>query len=214
MPDRRGPHLILASASPRRRQLLETAGFTFDVVPPEIDENPGLCSNCGPAEMVMQIARDKAADVLRRVVQRQNPNQTAAVVVACDTVVECGGQILGKPKDEEHARRMLEMLSGRECRVFSGLCLWPVRAAAPRNGFETTVLRIERLEGHQLDSYLESNQWQGKAGAFGYQDGLAWMHLLEGSESNVVGLPIELLQRMLDELSGSCPNEPSDTPHQ
>jgi septum formation protein len=214
MADRRGPHLILASASPRRRQLLEDAGFAFDVVPPEIDETPGLCSNCGPADMVMQIARDKAADVQRRVTQCPYPHPTDSIVVACDTVVECGGRILGKPNDEDHARKMLEMLSGRECRVFSGLCVWPLGAASPKIGFETTTLRIDNLHCGQIESYLESKQWQGKAGAFGYQDGLAWIHIVEGSQSNVVGLPMELLQRMLDEKTAHRSGNTADTPHQ
>ncbi len=214
MSDRRGPHLILASASPRRRQLLEDAGFTFEVVPPEIDETPGLCSNCGPAELVTQIARDKAADVVRRVSRPGSARPSDTVVVACDTVVECGGQILGKPNDEEHARQMLDLLSGRECRVFSGLCVWPLRSTAPKIDVDTTTLRIDRLDSGQIESYLESNQWQGKAGAFGFQDNVNWIQIVEGSESNVVGLPMQLLQRILDELATYRLERSSDSPHQ
>lgn len=161
--------------------------------------------------MVMQIARNKAADVVRRTMGAENLGASDAVVVACDTVVECGGQILGKPNDEDHARCMLCMLSGQECRVFSGLCVWWLDASSPHTGFDVTTLRVDRLDEHRLDRYLESKGWQGKAGAFGYQDSLDWIHIVEGSQSNVIGLPMELLQRMLNELIA---HRRDDTPRQ
>ena len=95
---------------------------------------------------------------------------------------------------------MLELLSGHEHRVLSGLCLWPVPHAPPQVRVATSVLRMDRLTPQQLDEYLCGGQWQGKAGAFGYQDGLGWVHLLTGSPSNVVGLPLELLAEMLREV--------------
>ncbi len=97
---------------------------------------------------------------------------------------------------------MLELLSGREHRVYSGLCLWRVPEGEPRVEVDRTTLRMDRLTRAQIDEYLASGLWEGKAGAFGYQDRLGWVHVVEGSESNVVGLPMERLQRMLAAESG------------
>jgi septum formation protein len=138
---------------------------------------------------VAQLAYRKAADVARRI--------DRGLVLACDTVAECDGQVLGKPTGREHARQMLEILRGREHRVLSGLCLWEVPTGTPQIEVATTTLRMDSLSPQQIDEYLASGQWQGKAGAFGYQDRLGWVHVVEGSESNVVGLPLELLAEML-----------------
>jgi len=187
--------LILASRSPRRRELLEAAGYAFEVVPPSEQAECGVCSRETPAELVARLAYQKAADVAGRVER--------GLVLGCDTVAECDGQILGKPVDEDHARRMLRILSGREHRVLSGLCLWPVPGGEPRVRVAVTVLRMDRLSAGQLEEYLAGGQWEGKAGAFGYQDRLGWVHVVRGSPSNVVGLPMELLGEMLDRIAGS-----------
>ncbi len=92
---------------------------------------------------------------------------------------------------------MLQLLSGREHRVYSGLCVWDYPAGEPDVRVDETVLSMDRLSETQIEDYLASGQWEGKAGAFGYQDRLGWVHILTGSESNVVGLPMELLAAML-----------------
>jgi septum formation protein len=181
--------LILASRSPRRRELLAEAGYRFDVVPPAESVECGVCSRESPAEMVARLAYEKAADVARRVGR--------GVILGCDTVAECNGEILGKPGDLATARRMLELLRGREHRVLSGLCLWDYPDTLPDTRVAVTRLRMDELTDRQLDEYLESYQWEGKAGAFGYQDRLGWVHIIEGSPSNVVGLPLELLAEMI-----------------
>ncbi len=94
---------------------------------------------------------------------------------------------------------MLTQLSGREHRVLTGLCLWKLGKKEPRIRVDVTRLRMDQLTEAQLDEYLASGQWEGKAGAFGYQDRLGWVHIVEGSTSNVVGLPMELLAQMLAE---------------
>lgn len=188
--------LILASRSPRRRQLLAEAGYQFEVHPPTESAECGVCSGENPAQMVARLAYQKAADVAAKV--------NAGVVVGCDTIVECAGQILGKPQDERDARRILQLLSGREHRVFSGLCLWETPDGEPEVRVDVTRLRMDTLSDQQLDDYLATGAWEGKAGGFGYQDRLGWIHILEGSESNVVGLPMELLATMLAERIGSC----------
>jgi septum formation protein len=108
---------------------------------------------------------------------------------------------LGKPHDLADARRMLEKLSGREHEVISGLCVWPLSKNQPVVRLATTLLRMDRLSREQLDEYLASGQWSGKSGAFGYQDRTGWLHVITGSESNVVGLPLELLAEMLQEVN-------------
>jgi septum formation protein len=115
-------------------------------------------------------------------------------------VAECDGFILGKPRDEAAAREMLTQLSGREHRVLSGVCLWQSGDSEPLVRVAVTRLQMDPLTEDQLSEYLASGGWEGKAGAFGYQDRLGWVHIIEGSESNVVGLPMELLADMLEEL--------------
>jgi len=193
MPDR-PPKLILASRSPRRRELLAAAGYCFEVRPPGEIAEGGLPSGEGPAEFVARAAYQKAADVARQV--------DKGLIVGCDTVAEYEGVILGKPADRQQARQMLKTLSGRRHRVLSGLCLWNLPDGRTDTRVAVTTLRMDRLADEQLDEYLASGQWEGKAGAFGYQDRLGWVQVIEGSESNVVGLPLELLAEMLAHLGG------------
>lgn len=174
--------------------MLREAGYQFDVIVPDDAAECGLCSGEGPAALVARLARQKAADVAGRV--------SAGVVIGCDTVAECQGRILGKPADRDDARQMLAWLSGREHRVFSGLCVWPLRCGPAQVRVAITRLRMDRLSDAQLEDYLAGGQWEGKAGAFGYQDRLGWVHVVEGSESNVVGLPLELLAEMLAAVDG------------
>src|SRR6185369_5875852 len=173
--------LILASSSPRRRQLLEEAGYEFVVVPPHDTVEEALAGEL-PEAMVRRLAVQKARDVAERCGN--------GVVVGCDTVAECAGEILGKPADREDAGRMLALLRGREHRVVSGLCLWRRPGEEYRVELDVTRLVMDPISDEELTKYLDTNQWEGKAGAFGYQDGLDWVHILEGSESNVVGLPM------------------------
>jgi len=181
--------LILASSSPRRRQLLREAGDSFTVLPPreeaEDDARPGESAEA----LVRRLAMQKARDVAQRVPQ--------GVVVACDTVAECQGTILGKPADRDHARQILKTLRGREHRVYSGLCLWRRPDDWHEVEVDVTTLVMQPLSDAALEAYLDSGAWEGKAGAFGYQDGLDWVRIVEGSASNVVGLPMERLAQML-----------------
>lgn len=199
MTENERPALILASSSPRRRELLTEANYRFEVVPPSDAAECGLCSGESPEAFVARLARQKGADVVHRL---WNEGRRDGIVVACDTIAECQGQMLGKPVDETHARRMLELLRSREHRVFSGLCLWPLSHAEPQVAVDVTVLKMDNLPDEAIEDYLASGAWEGKAGGFGYQDRLGWIHIVQGSESNVVGLPMELLERMLNQVSG------------
>jgi septum formation protein len=184
--------LILASRSPRRRELLARAGYRFEVHPPSETAEGGPSLGESPAQLVARLAQQKAADVASRVAQ--------GLIVGCDTVAECDGEILGKPSDQFDARRMLKTLRGQEHRVLSGLCLWRQPDGEATVRVDVTTLLMDPLTDAQLDEYLAGGDWIGKAGAFGYQDRLGWVHVVRGSESNVVGLPMELLADMLAEL--------------
>lgn len=183
------PRLVLASSSPQRRQLLMQRGYHFEVIAPspaaEGDIQPGESAD----QLVLRLARQKAKDVSGKVAR--------GIVVGCDTVALCGGIIMGKPGSREDARRMLQLMSGQEHQVLSGLCLWQRPEDSVACQLATTSLVMEQLDKNQLDKYLDTNKWEGKAGGFGYQDNLDWIRIVEGSEANVVGLPLELLEEML-----------------
>jgi septum formation protein len=173
------------------------AGYRFTVVEPEDGVEQDTNRSELPPVVVAKLALDKAANVAGRVER--------GIVIGCDTVAECKGEILNKPADQIDARRMLELLNGREHRVYSGLCLWRVPGAEPVVRVARTVLRMTPLAPAEINDYLASGLWQGKSGAFGYQDRLGWLTIVEGSESNVVGLPMELLAEMLTTLSDTRP---------
>ncbi|MBQ6107832.1 MAG: septum formation protein Maf, partial [Thermoguttaceae bacterium] len=191
--------IILASNSPRRRELMTQAGFCFQVLPAdgnvETPYDPAKFKS--PADYVSREALLKAQNVARRFPEED------LVVIGCDTVAVCAGEILGKPSDRADAERMLRLLSGSEHEVISGLCLLnPALPDATLVESVVTRLVMDQLSDEDLQAYLDSNQWQGKAGAFGYQDGIAWLHILSGTESNVVGLPIERLEELLKPKGG------------
>lgn len=192
------PALVLASGSPRRRELLSAAGYEFRVLPARDGvEEAGLCSNCGPAELVVDLSTRKLADVLDQLASTDE----ATLVLAADTVAECDGVILGKPRDEDDARAMMARLSGREHRVYTGIVLarttqGEVAYLASEPVF--TTLRMDELSEPWINDYAASGAWEGKAGGFGYQDGLGFVHVTEGSESNVVGLPMERLAELFE----------------
>ncbi len=192
--------LILASQSPRRRELLAQAGYEFEVRPPADSAECGICSRELPPELVARLAFQKTKDVARRC--------TSGVVLGADTVAECRGRILGKPATLEHAREMLEFLNGAEHAVYSGLCLWRRPDDHKAIAVEVTRLKMDNISPQQREEYLATGLWEGKAGAFGYQDGLGWIQIIEGSASNVVGLPMERLETMLQEFTDESESTP------
>jgi septum formation protein len=122
------------------------------------------------------------------------------VVLAADTIAICNDEILGKPRDRQDAERMLRLLSGREHEVLTAVVLIDCHCGAELAHLETTQLLMDQLSDADLQAYLNSQLWQGKAGAFGYQDGWDWLHVVAGSESNVVGLPLERLPELFASL--------------
>lgn len=175
------PQLILASASPRRLHLLEAAGLTPDlVVPSELDERP-LRGEL-PAALARRLALAKA--------ERAALDHREAFVLGADTVVAAGRRILPKAHDAASARRCLEMLSGRRHRVLTGIAVIPpARPAAVR--VVDSIVAFKRLTLAEVDWYLASGEWQGKAGGYAIQGRAArFARWLSGSYSNVVGLPL------------------------
>ena len=132
--------IILASGSPRRRELLAAAGYEFEIVVPSDTAECGMCSRESPEQLVRGLPGRRRPTW---------PRIESGLVLACDTVAECDGQILGKAANEDHARRMLQMLSGREHRVLSGLCLWPVPEASPWIRVAITRLRMDALNNRR-----------------------------------------------------------------
>lgn len=186
------PRLILASASPRRASLLQEAGYDFIVCPPDPSVEAEFESDSAAPALVVELAQAKAAAVAS---QFDN-----AVILAADTVAECDGEILGKPRDRAHAAEILRMLSGKAHSVLTGLAVCRMPGGQTVTRTERTLLSMDRLSAGQIESYLDSGQWAGKAGAFGYQDGIDWVRITRGLASNVVGLPVERLPAMLREL--------------
>ncbi len=182
--------LILASQSPRRHELMTKAGYTFEVVLPSETAECGICSRESTPELVARLAYQKAKDVAPRV-------SGPATVIACDTVADIMGRVLGKPEHREHAEEMLRLLSGREHSVYSGLCVWSQPSGEPIVEVAKSTLKMEPLTESQIKEYLDSEAWMGKSGAFAYQDGHPWLRLIDGTADNVVGLPMDLLQDML-----------------
>jgi septum formation protein len=122
------------------------------------------------------------------------------LILACDTLSEVDGEALGKAADEAEARQMLERLSGRTHRVVTGVCLWRQSSCGPVTASAESILAMGDLSSEFLDWYLASGLWRGKAGACGFQDERLPLRLVAGSPSNVVGLPLELISTMLEQL--------------
>jgi septum formation protein len=177
--------LILASGSARRAELLRAAGIAFEIAPAEIDERP--LSGETPAAYVERLAREKAQAVARR-----HPD---AAILGADTTVVVDGIILGKPADDGDARSMLATLSGRTHDVLTGIAL--IKNGRLVSAVETTRVRFARLSDDDITWYVASGEPRGKAGAYAIQ-GLAsrFVDGIEGSYSNVVGLPIALVWKL------------------
>lgn len=179
--------LVLASQSPRRRELLQAAGFEFTVRTMEVDES--LEGDESPHHYVLRLAEKKALAVSMR------PDE---VILGADTTVAVGNEILAKPRDEGDAREMLRKLSGRRHDVYTGVCLRSARSV--RSEVARTGVWFDELTAADIEAYVRSGEPLDKAGAYAIQ-GLAskFIPRIDGSYSNVVGLPVDLVYRMLRE---------------
>ncbi len=180
--------LILASASPRRAALLRQVGLSFTAVEPGIDEDLAVTKE--PGEMVVELAQEKALATSRRF--------NSGFVLAADTLVVLDGLYLGKPADEDDARRMLFMLSGREHEVYTGLALLNAATGNLKTDFARTRVWMKLLDREHVEFYLKTREPFDKAGAYGIQGrGALFIDKIEGCYFNVVGLPLSLLFELL-----------------
>ncbi len=182
------PRLVLASSSPRRREILESLDLVFEVRAADVDES--LAPGESPYDAAERLAREKAA--------RVSALERGAVVVAADTIVVLDGRALGKPADREDAVRMLRTLSGRRHDVVTGLAV--SRDGRERSGRDVTGVVFAQLTEAEIRSYAASGESDDKAGAYALQGlGGLFVERVEGSPSNVIGLPVRLLARLLGE---------------
>jgi septum formation protein len=180
--------LILASGSPARRELLAKAGYTFEVRPANVDEPTGEGVTDVRA-FVQQVAWSKAAAVA--------PGVASGLILAADTVGWVDGQVIGKPADEADARRILQLLGGRTHELWTGVCLWRAPDGLQVCWQEKSLVEFHRLTGAELDRYLATRTWRGCSGAYAVlEEGDPYIRVT-GSVSNVIGLPMETLGRVL-----------------
>jgi len=184
----RALRLVLASASPRRRELLSQIGIVPDLVDPaDIPEIPGTDER--PHHFAMRLAKEKADHVA--------PRHTGAYTLAADTVVAVGRRILGKAADDMQAKQYLSLLSGRKHQVFTGFSLiTPTGKQITKR--VTSHVSFKHLDTYDINQYIASGEWRGKAGAYAIQGlGSLMIHKLQGSYSNVVGLPLYEVANLL-----------------
>jgi nucleoside triphosphate pyrophosphatase len=190
------PRLILASASPRRQQLLREAGYEFVVRPSHIDEDD-YPPHILPADLAEFLAMQKA-----QAAAREHPQD---VVLGADTVVAFGDTILGKPADADDARRMLRLLGGTTHVVITGVAVVHAAANFSARSRVMSGVRMRELGHDEIERYVAGGQWQGKAGGYGIQDDDPFVTRLSGCHTNIVGLPIPETRRLLA-LAGITPS--------
>ena len=186
--------LILASASPRRRELLAQAGYTFEMQPAHVNED--LRPDEDPIAYVVRLAREKAQSVFAEI-SSTGPASPPAVVLGADTTVTLDSHILAKPENPADAARMLRLLSGRTHRVITGVAL--ASAKGVEVAAEVTGVQFLTLNDNEIAAYIATGEPMDKAGAYGIQGFAAkWIPRIEGCYFNVVGLPLALVNTMLE----------------
>ncbi|MCW3062041.1 MAG: Maf-like protein [Capsulimonas sp.] len=188
------PRIILASTSPRRRELLGVLGLTFDVIGSDYDEDSLDRDSLTPQDWVMQLAIGKAAAVAAQ-------TQGDALVIGADTTVTLRGEYFNKPKDPADARRMLSELSGQTHQVYTGICILPVTngvPGAPLTDYAITDVTFDPIPTETINAYVATGEPLDKAGAYGIQSkALAFIPKINGDYFNVVGLPLNKLVALL-----------------
>ena len=190
--------LILASASPRRKELLAKTGLAFDIIPAKGEET---ITKTIPAEVVMELSQQKA----REIAKQQTED---CIIIGADTIVAKGDTIMGKPKDAADARRMLEMISDDCHQVYTGVTIIRTGNASEAITFaEKTDVYLYPISEKDIRDYIESGDPMDKAGAYGIQEWIGYIGVerIEGSYFNVMGLPVQRLYKELKAFSISCP---------
>ncbi len=189
--------LILASASPRRAELLREEGYSFEVRVPPFEEPDTPASHGSPPQHAEASSYFKARSVAG--------TAGDGIVLAADTIVAYRGRVFGKPADDDDARRILGTLAGTTHEVITGVTLFDVVTGRRLIRHDVTRVTMRSMPPEAMDRYIADGAWRGKAGAYGIQDhGDAFVERIDGSFSNVVGLPLELLGGMLDAFGRMC----------
>ncbi len=186
---------ILASASPRRRELLEQVGAEFEVIPAQGEEK--ITSN-KPQDAVLELSAQKAREVAGRL------QEADAVVLGADTVVAFGGNILGKPRDEADAARILSLLSGNTHSVYTGVTVIVLQGGERKeySFYEETEVTMYPMTEQQISSYIRTGEPMDKAGAYGIQGkGAVFVEKIQGDYNNVVGLPVAKIFQLIGKLA-------------
>ena len=187
----RKSQFILASASPRRRDLLRKAGYCFEIVPSEVDESTFDTDGVTSEDHTKVLALAKAKDVAAKF--------PSAMVMGSDTVVDLDGEIIGKPDDAAHAEEITRKLFSKPHKVITGLALVCIEKNIEIVEADTTIVYPRKLTEAQIANHIQNGQWEGKAGAYGIQEtGDEFVDRIDGSFTNVMGLPMELTQRLLE----------------
>jgi len=187
--------MVLASASPRRRRLLAEAGYTFEVVPPDIDESSYPTATPSPQRHAEQLALAKA-----RCVALRYPD---SLVIGADTLVDFDGEIIGKPCDAEDAERITRKLFSAPHKVITGLALLRLSDRTQVVRSDVTTVHPRKMTQEQINEHIAGGSWQDKAGAYAIQEtGDAFVERIDGSLTNVMGLPMELLRGLLEDFCG------------
>ena len=181
-------NIILASASPRRKQLLEQVGLVFDIIPSDVDED--VFVHYDPLKNIQVIALQKAQNVAMKVQK--------GLIIGADTQVIVNGKVLGKPIDKTDAVNMISILSGKTHKVITGIAIIDVDTGLKETWVETTMVTFRKLTLDEILSYIDSGEYEGKAGAYGIQGrAAAFVERIEGCYFNVVGLPLSKLMERL-----------------
>lgn len=187
---------ILASVSPRRKQLLAEAGYKFTVVRPDIDELAFPVEGIEACEYAERLALAKAKDVAQK-----HPDN---LVIGADTVVDFEGQIIGKPTDAKDAEQITKKLFSKPHKVITGIAIVRLCDGIELSECDTTTVYPKRLTSEQIAEHINSESWRDKAGAYAIKEnGDEFVERIEGSLTNVMGLPMELLKRLLTGIPGA-----------
>ncbi len=193
--------VILASASPRRKEILEGMGASFTVVTADTDESSDITD---PVALTTELARRKGEAVYSLLKERGEDG--GAVIISADTVVACDGKILGKPRDESEARDMLTLLSGRTHTVATGIAV--ISHGATYTDCSVTEVEVDSIPPDEIDKYIKSGEPFDKAGGYGIQGGFSkWIRGIRGCYFGVVGLPTNKLSTLFKKAVGVYPDE-------
>ncbi|WP_256756743.1 nucleoside triphosphate pyrophosphatase [Cohnella sp. WQ 127256] len=189
------PKLILASASPRRQQLISLLGLPVDILPSQVDEDTP--DDWSPAQIVEGLSLRKALAVKEKLT---NPSDESSIIVGSDTIVVLKGDVMGKPRDEEDAIRMLSLLSGETHEVYTGVTCVRVSDSKMITSHRVTKVKMRKCSEQQISRYVATGEPMDKAGAYGIQEiGSLLVESIEGCYFNVVGLPVSLLAVQLEQ---------------